>query len=396
MNRNKKRAATNSRKDATVSTVVCYSKFAKLPPNVMILILSRLPIKAILNCKCVCKAWRQLVSHPRFVEFHLARSSTAILIKTLPSLSDSRKIILTHVDQFGRDPFRLDKLTFTPKCNIPCSKFNLVNSCNGLLCLSGVAKDDPIWVCNPILREYVTIPSASEGRNLGSFFGLGFCPVTHRYKFLQTFHPKVSWSEHEHLDAEIYYLETGTWRSIGYAPSALVVPSFNSFLRGCLHWIPSAGNTSEYIYSFNFETEKFGSVPPPPCIDGTKRLFSDHLKLGVVEDSLFMCVFGDSRKFDIWVMKDYGVKESWTKQYVIENLYPRQSSCDTYEPVKFLGNGEILMLFNDSQVVCYNLQTKRMRRTRVTHTRHEFNSIAYTPSLVSLFNTVAKKELVQR
>lgn len=400
MNRNKKRAApasnlANSSWESTVSIWLGQCKIQLLPLNVLIDILSRLPIKTILSCRRVCKSWLRLISHPRFVELHLARSSTAILIKTIPSVTDSRKITLTHVEQRGRDPMRFDKLMFTPKINLPSSKFGLVNSCNGLLCLSGVEKDDPIWVCNPILGEYITIPPASEGRNLGSFIGLGFCPATKRYKLLQTFHPKVKWSGNDYLDAEIYHMDTGTWKSIGYAPCALVVPSFNSFLRGCLHWVPSSGSSPDYIFSFNFETEEFGSVAPPPCLDATKRQISDYIRLGTVEGCLFVCVFGDSRKFDLWVMKEYGVKESWTKQFVIENLYPRQSRYDFYEPVKFLSNGEILMLYNDSEVVCYNTETKRMRRTRVTHTRHEFNSIALTPSLVSLYQ-VAKRELVQR
>ncbi|KAI9114878.1 hypothetical protein K1719_013891 [Acacia pycnantha] len=350
MNRKKKRGAGNLGSSSLELTVLAelwtgQCKIQTLPPNIIIDILSRLPIKSILSCRRVCKSWLRLISHPRFVELQLARSSTSILIKTIPSLSESRKIILTHVDQRGRDPYRFDKLMLTPKINLPCSKFGLVNSCNGLLCLSGFEKDDPIWVCNPILGEYVTIPSASEGRNLGSFTGVGFCAATNRYKI----------------------------RELGKA----------------------LGGSSEYIYSFNFETEEFGSVPPPPCLDGAKRRISNDLKLGILEGCLFVCVFGDSRKFDIWVMKDYGAKESWTKQLVIENLYPRKSHSDVYEPVKFLGNGEILMLYNDSEVLCYNTGTKRLRRTRVTHTRHEFNATALTPSFVSLYH-VAKGELVLR
>ncbi|KAI9109041.1 hypothetical protein K1719_019996 [Acacia pycnantha] len=150
------------------------------------------------------------------------------------------------------------------------------------------------------------------------------------------------------------------------------------------------GGNSEYIYSFYFETEESGSVPPPPCLDGAKRQISNDLKLGIVESCLFVCVFGDGRKFDIWVMKDYGAKESWTKQLVIQNLYPRKSHSDVYEPVKFLGNGEILILYNDSEILCYNTGTKRLRHTRVTHTRHEFNATALTPSFVSLYH-VAKE-----
>ncbi|KAJ7980172.1 F-box protein [Quillaja saponaria] len=374
--------------------VLC--KFQQLPPITVMDILSRLPMKTIFHCRCVCKAWLGLISHPRFVELQLARSPISILIKTLPPASESRKINLTHVEACKGGPFRIDKMKFTPKINLPISKFGLVNSCNGLLCLSGSDREEPIYVCNPVLGEYITVPSATKDRHWGSFLGLGFCARTNQYKVLQTFYPNIESSWLNYLEAEIYTLGTGVWRSIGHAPRALVASPFNAFLHGALHWVPRAGNSSEFIYSFNFESEKFGSVPPPPYFGQSEKQFSDFLKLGVLEDCLLLCVFGnDHRKFDIWIMKDYGVKESWTKQFVIENLYPRQRSCDFYEPVKFLNNGEILLLYNDLEVLCYNTGTRRLRTTRITRTRNEFNAIALAPSFVSLYN-VAKGEPVKR
>ncbi|KAF7837193.1 F-box protein [Senna tora] len=389
MNRNKKRAGSD------VSESSC--KIQVLPPNIIIDILSRLPIRTILSCKRVCKGWLRLISHPRFLNLQLSRSSTAVLVKTVPSVHHSRKITLTQVDQRVSTPFRFHKLVFTPKNNLPSSsKFGLVNSCNGFLCLAGVEKDDPIWVCNPILGEYVTIPPPVEGRNRGSFGGLGFCTVTNRYKVLQTFYPNVELSGKRYLNAAIYCLYTATWRSIGYAPGVPVALPFNSLLHGSLHWVPNVGKSAEYIYSFNFETEEFGSVPPPPGLDETHKGFSDYLRLGVLEGCLFLCVFGDdTTKFDIWVMKDYGVKESWTKQLVIENLYPRDLSPDYYEPIQFFNNGDILMLYNYCEVVCYNTETKTFRCTNLTRTRNLFDSIAHIPSLFSLYH-VTRRDQVQR
>ena len=297
MTRRKRAASTSITRPNNEATQLQFPfipcKIQQLSPNILIDILSRLPIKSILDCRCVCKTWLHLISNRRFAELHLSRSSVGILIKTIPSVNDSRKISLTLVEENGRAPFQLERLTFSPKINLPSSKFGLVNSCNGLLCLSGGEREDPIWVCNPILGEYVAVPSVSKGRNWGSFVGLGCCSLSHRYKVVQTFHPKVKLSGNDYLEAEIYYMDTGTWRSIGYAPCALVVSSFNSFTHSSLHWVPTTGNNAECIYSFNFKTEEFGSVPPPPCLDRTKREFSNSLKVGVVEDSLFLCVFGD-------------------------------------------------------------------------------------------------------
>ncbi|WRX29795.1 hypothetical protein QQP08_022282 [Theobroma cacao] len=41
-------------------------------------------------------------------------------------------------------------------------KFDIVNSCNGLLCLSEPVKYNPVIVCNLITGEFIKIPEAPE------------------------------------------------------------------------------------------------------------------------------------------------------------------------------------------------------------------------------------------
>ncbi|CAN6548112.1 unnamed protein product [Malus baccata var. baccata] len=91
-------------------------------------------------------------------------------------------------------------------------------------------------------------------------------------------------------------------------------------------------------------------------------------------------------------MKNYGVQESWTKTLVIENLYDRELSCDLYEPMVYLSNGEIIMSlsYNDWIVVCYNQKRKSLRDTKFTKSR-EFRPIGYNPCF-----DVAKAEEVKR
>ncbi|GKB34692.1 F-box associated domain containing protein [Tanacetum coccineum] len=69
-----------------------------LPPNVTADVLSRLPVKTIIHCKCVCKNWRQLVSDSYFVNLHLSRSPAGIMIH---HDSSPQKTVFLHMDDPG-------------------------------------------------------------------------------------------------------------------------------------------------------------------------------------------------------------------------------------------------------------------------------------------------------
>ncbi|CAB4293433.1 unnamed protein product [Prunus armeniaca] len=372
-------------------------KFLQLQRALVMDILSRLTINTLFNCRCVCKAWLSLISDPQFAHLCISRSPIGILIKTFPPKSITRRLDFAQIEESADSRWRLEKMRFTPKTSLPISEFNLMNSCNGLICLSGPERGDLLYVCNPVLGEFITIERSGKGRPSFNCVGLGFSVGTGEYKVLQTFLPSSEPVTNYNYEAEIYTIGTGFWRSIGKASWSLgpQLP-FNAYLHGALHWISCFGDVPELINSFNFETEQFQSLPPPSYFGPLQKQFSDCLKLGVWEGCLVLCVFGDdSSKFVMWVMKDYGVQESWTKTFVIENLYPRELSCDLYEPMLFLSNGEIVMSYNDWVVVCYNQKRMSFRETRITRTRSEFHAIGYSPCFVSLYD-ISKAEEVKR
>ncbi|GJU55151.1 F-box associated domain containing protein [Tanacetum coccineum] len=51
-----------------------------IPENIIADILSRLPVKKVINCKSVCKNWHKLVSDSYFVDLHLSRSPASVMI----------------------------------------------------------------------------------------------------------------------------------------------------------------------------------------------------------------------------------------------------------------------------------------------------------------------------
>ncbi|XP_040375098.1 uncharacterized protein LOC112199406 isoform X1 [Rosa chinensis] len=174
-------------------------------------------------------------------------------------------------------------------------------------------------------------------------------------------------------------------------PYGAVRSPFNAFLHGALHWATQYWTGDEFMHSFNFETEKFETIPPPSHL-----ALKEWLTLGVLEGCLLLCVFDDdSSKFEMWIMRDYGVQDSWTKIFVIENLYLRRYQPEEYGPIMFLSNGEILMSYGVGAVVCYNPETKSFRKTSIAPTESEFVAVAYSPSFVSLYD-IAKGEEVER
>ncbi|CAN6551487.1 unnamed protein product [Malus baccata var. baccata] len=375
------------------------SKFQLLQRSIVMDILSRLPIKTLFDCRCVCKSWLTLISDPQFSLLCTSRSPIGILIKTFPPKSITRRLDFTQIEESSGSRFRYEKMRFTPKFSLPISEFNLINSCNGLVCLSGPERGDLLYVCNPILGEFITVPRSDRARPNFTSVGLGFSVGTNEYKVLQTFVPLSEPISNDRCsyEAEIYTIGTGVWRSIGSASGSLGCQlPFNAYLHGALHWVSRGSDVSELINSFNFEREQFQAVAPPSYFGPLEKQFSDCLKLGVLEGCLVLCVFGDdSSKFVMWVMKEYGVRETWTKTLVIENLYPRELSCDLYEPMVFLRNGEIVMSYNDWAVVCYNQKRTSLRETRITQTRNQFHAIGYSPCFVSLYN-VSRAEEVKR
>nr|XP_011462668.1 PREDICTED: F-box protein At3g07870-like isoform X1 [Fragaria vesca subsp. vesca] len=355
-------------------------RFQQLPQALVIDILSRLLVKPLLNCRCVCKSWLSIISDPQFSFVHLPKSPIGILINTNPEKRTSRIIDYTQIEESADSQFHLEKMRFSTKNSLPpLSCFELINSCNGLLLLAEVGPNIdgpfPLYVCNPILGEFIALPLANEGRLYCSFIGLGCSAVTKEYKVLQT----CGDYRKDEDGARIYTIGTGVWKSIGKTPQdfAQFAP-FNAVLHGALHWLASSGRTLELINAFHFETEEFRTLPPPGSFTPFQKQFKDCLKLGVFDGCLFICVYGydsskfdmklgvfdgclficvygyDSSKFDMWVMKEYGVQESWRKTLVVEGLYPRQLDNDVYEPLVFLRNGEILLSYIDWTVVCYN------------------------------------------
>ena len=207
----------------------------------------------------------------------------------------------------------------------------MVGSCNGLVCLAQRVKlstaSDAIYLWNPSIRKFKRLPdSCSNGQDFGFSIGFGSLSKTNDYKVVKLWGTPVV--------AEVYTLSSDSWRKVEiWLRSKVVVsgiePSLSPlFFSGALNWIAyhSEGEVEfqdpTMILSFDVDNEKFGEMALPA---GDK--LSEH-SLFVFKGNLAFISCGypendddlqsDSRCF-IWVMRDYGVDESWNKLFSIRS-----------------------------------------------------------------------------
>lgn len=174
-----------------------------LPENVVVDILSRVPVKTIVHCKCVCKKWCDLVSDTYFVNIHLPRSPAGLMIhhtskKDATGFRSPGILKLVEIEDepdhhhFQHDPIMsldLNRATIFQE-----SPILPVGSVNGLICLWEYSLGvDNTYICNPITRECMILPRQQYHRQGCAVivYGFGIGLQTKEYKVIRTFQGNI-------------------------------------------------------------------------------------------------------------------------------------------------------------------------------------------------------------
>ncbi|XP_065872091.1 F-box/kelch-repeat protein At3g06240-like [Euphorbia lathyris] len=405
MKRRRNSTAKRNRNEADYSG----PSFSDLPNTVLVNILLRLPIKRIFVCKCVCKTLYDLISDPEFAKLHFDQSEVYPLLRTSGFTLLSRMLYLVQPEQNDFEhkidmsydtssiKIKLDSKLKLPlrnikmidkeavggenclKLNMRNHKYKIVNSCNGLLCLSNPSDNDPVIVCNPVTGEFINLPEVRTVKDLDIPVecGFGFSPVTNQYKVIRMF---THWTEHgKVMVAEVHVLGTETWKDLPFFPKS-TRKLFPTYFNGCVYWI-SSGPCS--IISFDIEKEFFKSSTAPPLEE--KYDIVSIVSMGVLSGKL--CITGalDCDHMDVWTMEDRGGKKVWSKMLSINldgDRWPRGS----YQPIKYLNNGALLM-FNSHKhaFIIYDEPYKcGFRYLKVRGMESKVEAISHIPTFVSL------------
>ncbi|PIA31466.1 hypothetical protein AQUCO_04900042v1 [Aquilegia coerulea] len=206
---------------------------------------------------------------------------------------------------------------------------------------------------NPFTTDYKELPEPLTKKDHPQ---LGFCynPTSKDYEVVRI----VSFGDHiRHSEVEIYSLKENSWRRIQNIPYSIESCSGGELLNGTLHWIDTRctsqfvhGLNAEYIIAFDINSREFRTMPLPDY--GQYELCCIALTLIDGFLSLF-CNYETNS--EIWMMMDYGAKESWTKAYTIPNFD---------HPLTVTKKGELIYRHNSTNLRWYVLKDRASRQLK--------------------------------
>ncbi|KAJ7976539.1 F-box protein [Quillaja saponaria] len=342
-----------------------------LSEDVVIEILPWLPVESLLRFKSVCKSWYTLITNSAFITQHLHNKKKIsdqkhLLVKYCPestrdnvfSLFSSYKSKTNSNNQLLDLP---DILSTISNRNLPHPEIfdrniQIVGSCNGLVCLLG---ETYIVVWNPAIREVsklVLIPESAPSPHYYyekpkvrfSVYGFGFDVVTNDYKVVRmlkfSYHDDYNDDYEGNMVIEVYNLGSDSWRKIdeNQVPASIMC-SYNG-LYDCGTTCPNYGNKitisktfcwwghdcCEAIVSFDMTTETIHQTFMPDDVNVflRKEIYSMN-EMGtcfsILNDYVAMILFPNlhsfnKKYFDIWVLHEFGAKDSWQKLFRVGPL----------------------------------------------------------------------------
>ncbi|KAJ6680550.1 hypothetical protein OIU79_020119 [Salix purpurea] len=349
-----------------------------LPREIAHDILSRLPITSLVQFKCVCRAWRALLQDPQLVNLYL----------TFSTLVTDQPCLILHCDfpirnnlyfvDFAAHEEEKEKVkTIRAPFSSVMPEFEVVGSCNGLLCLSDSLYNDSLFIYNPFTGRYKELPKSFQYPDQEVVFGFGFNARTKEYKVIRIVYYRNRHGGYPRSRRAIYSLSEvqGPWSMEDFTG-----------LAARAEISPPAGWSR-----FDLTDEQFREVPKPDC--GGLNRCSD---LVVLRGCLSAAVYCNYRRLEIWVMKEYNVKGSWVKEYNIGPYLPKGLKQKPVRPPKIwkndssgrvvgalcvLKNGEILLEYKNRALFSYDPENGKFKDVELKGAPNWFQTVVHVGSL---------------
>ncbi|XP_010912052.2 LOW QUALITY PROTEIN: F-box protein At1g11270 [Elaeis guineensis] len=324
-----------------------------IPDDVMVNILSRLPVRSVLKFRCVCKLWHSLTQERYFVgqhyQHHWNKNNPGfIILSWIPRISEITLYYFTEeIHKFRMKGHRREET------------FSLSNPCDGLICVYGL---ESTYIVNPSIGEFVTLPEDSLNRpyrpNVGANIGLGYDISTGEYKVVRLA-PRTRFPESCTTSCEIFTLGSHSWRAIGDVPYSVScsVPAVN----GNIHWTIRTDHDEDprIGLSFDIKNETFDVILHPE--GHTDSIFATVTELGG-----YLCVSSSNStrannhmQKDLYILEDY-ISRKWIKHTIDMRLVGLQNPsflAPRMQPV-VVQHGKIILANDWGRFEYYNPKTR--------------------------------------
>ncbi|KAM0956031.1 hypothetical protein ACFX2A_024857 [Malus domestica] len=332
--------------------------------DIIIEILSRLPVRSLLQFRCVCKSWRALISNPHFVTKHLSHAVLTCMNNTRTFtlfISSTRIHSIVHIalnDQQSDSHVRVTVKELDFPVMIPDIVLTrIVGSCNGLICLEVNCNKIIIW--NPCTGQSKVLPKPLYSGSL--FYGFGYDSTTDDYKVIRG-SSKTTLGSKE-VTIQVFSLKSDSWRSADDDHGNYIhLEGKGCFLNGALHWV-EVSMVASRILSFDLAEEKFKEKLPLPYLGNKNCVF---VGVGVSKNCLFVYSYPLEMDLRIWVMKEYGVAKSWTEvvKISLDQILPEERN-ESFKPLCILENDEVLLDYKRNILALYNPKGKTFRNIAI-------------------------------
>ncbi|XP_009759408.1 F-box/kelch-repeat protein At3g23880-like isoform X1 [Nicotiana sylvestris] len=318
--------------------------------DIVMEILARLPVRYLFQFTCVSKLWKASISDPYFKKKHLNhakndRSSQKLLIS--PKCRFKDHICSFYSSSLSSLQVVVDEQTlYWPSNHKPVGS-TIYCCCDGLVLLAtidGLGRHLLLW--NPSTRESIELPHPESPFN-DCVCGIGYDSTSDDYKIVAI---NLDACIDQDVSVEILALKSGSWRKICKYPIGIHRVSGGAmdcgmdslaFVHGAFHWVGLSRCST--IISLNISSEVYGEIPLIEQMCNTYN--AKFIDQGVLVLGGMLCFYYTYYRFSryvpfkLWVMKDYGVKESWTELHTIQG-YDLFFSA---RPLYMFADGEVLL-----------------------------------------------------
>ncbi|KAJ9701318.1 hypothetical protein PVL29_006596 [Vitis rotundifolia] len=350
---------------------------AELPLHIIENILLRSPVKSLIRFRCVCKAWRTLISHPHFVRSHLrlpqtqARTRFCILDYSERGNNHSMVVRASTKDCEAFSDDDGGSLAFDYLFDIGKFKYEVVllDSCDGLLCIADLANKIVLW--NPSTRQFNQLPPNPYVVDFVGCHGFGYDSFADDYKIfvVSMLDPNIE------TVVDVFSLKSNKWERIQEKHHTRVAYICATVLHGALHWVAyDPIHDFDTIIAFDFEKMQFRELAIP-------REEDLYVKLRVVGGCLCVQRFEDPSK--MWVMKEYGVDTSWSKMASPYNSRRNNLNEEFKCYLLHTLNNEHLLLDNKEKLVLCDLKEKTYKNIMPYGRWFQDDANLYVETLVS-------------
>nr|XP_023926060.1 putative F-box/LRR-repeat/kelch-repeat protein At1g11620 [Quercus suber] len=281
-------------------------------------ILTRLPAKSLIRFRCVCKSWDSSITTPYFISTHLNNFAHDID-------NDNGDGYIVHMPWYTRAMDSSNRRVCTVALDRTFDRISEID----------VPFDFPFGSVQIKIQE---VADSRLGRLGCHWFRLGFAydSENNDYKVV-----RISCNLPKGLppsmpdEIEVYTLSSDSWRRVGMSLRTNVTVFDNNFqiplVSGALHWISlvlegEEEHKGEVIMSFDVNSEKFRTLVMP---DASLSIRRSQRSLALFKGKLAFITFGTSEQhgyhYSMWVMREYGVLESWNQLFVVP--LARISAC---------------------------------------------------------------------